>query len=89
MFLPQRRKGAKKNPGKRGSALRLCDFAGEIPNFAVRCRKCTRRLQNQRLFDATQPRHQCSQGQLLIIARELKKTLMNFERDLRKFHGAA
>jgi len=29
-FLPQRRKGAKKALWKRGSALRLCVFAGEI-----------------------------------------------------------
>jgi len=29
IFLPQRRKGAKKTSKKRGSALRLCAFAGE------------------------------------------------------------
>ena len=28
-FLPQRRKGAKEAPWKRGSALRLCAFAGK------------------------------------------------------------
>jgi hypothetical protein len=30
MFPTQRRKGAKKKPKKRGSALRLCVFAWEI-----------------------------------------------------------
>jgi hypothetical protein len=30
IFLPQSRKGAKKTPQKRGSALRLCAFAREI-----------------------------------------------------------